>query len=515
MASDLKVYIDISNGGGFQRIYDPTNDFFDGRICYNMSVENEFNSAGSCGFTVPPTNPLYNALQVLNTMVQVTMFNRRVFYGRISRISKNFYLEKQVECEGILACLNDILIMPFKYTGVIARKSLAEHIQHIMSIYNGKCTPSRSCGYYLNLGDDDRGIYDNANIYYVEGVDSAVTVWDEMNNMLNADPGRVIFPDYEYGGNQILAMVRVPIATLNTEVTAPIEFATNLLDYSEDTNVSDVYTAIYPVDENGNLIDPSADGRYSPYVWNALESQYGRIEKTVTVTLNPIAGMGITKTYEYESMIPKEGDNPRAKGWFEKDGDSYILTDDETVVSGKTYYMQVDYYSIVPAAATANYAQSVEEACRTHMQALERSLIPDISIKAVDLSWLNGFNPLDIRLGVSMPILSAPHNLHGFYVCSKVSLNLENPEDTQYTFTFSGQELKTGYGRRSEALAGNVYEIQNGLKTINNTSHPIPTNVRASANQVVVDYPTYRVVYTADGDGQTRNNLAVAVEGKS
>lgn len=43
-------------------------------------------------------------------------------------------------------------------------------------------------------------------------------------------------------------------------------------------------------------------------------------------------------TYTYETVTPEAGDNPAAKGWYEKVEDNYILTTDTTVVEGKTYY---------------------------------------------------------------------------------------------------------------------------------------------------------------------------------
>lgn len=42
----------------------------------------------------------------------------------------------------------------------------------------------------------------------------------------------------------------------------------------------------------------------------------------------------------YTPVTPAQGDNPKAKGWYEKVGssDEYQLTTDETVQNGKTYY---------------------------------------------------------------------------------------------------------------------------------------------------------------------------------
>ena len=41
---------------------------------------------------------------------------------------------------------------------------------------------------------------------------------------------------------------------------------------------------------------------------------------------------------ESSIVIPQEGDNPAELGWFEKDGDDYVPTEDETPDPEKTYY---------------------------------------------------------------------------------------------------------------------------------------------------------------------------------
>lgn len=46
-------------------------------------------------------------------------------------------------------------------------------------------------------------------------------------------------------------------------------------------------------------------------------------------------------TVSYREVTPKEGDSPVNKGWYEKDGDNYVLSEDVSVVSGKTYYERI------------------------------------------------------------------------------------------------------------------------------------------------------------------------------
>ena len=49
---------------------------------------------------------------------------------------------------------------------------------------------------------------------------------------------------------------------------------------------------------------------------------------------------GGSKTVSYDAVVPEEGDNPSAEGWYEKASKGYMKTEDTYVRSGKTYYEQ-------------------------------------------------------------------------------------------------------------------------------------------------------------------------------
>ena len=59
----------------------------------------------------------------------------------------------------------------------------------------------------------------------------------------------------------------------------------------------------------------------------------------------------------YSGVVPKEGDNPKEKGWYVLEDDEYVLTADTTVKSGTTYYEKLD----VTFAGINNFNLWVEE----------------------------------------------------------------------------------------------------------------------------------------------------------
>lgn len=93
----------------------------------------------------------------------------------------------------------------------------------------------------------------------------------------------------------------------------------------------------------------------------------GIIYEDVDVTTGDMPGSVVTKgiiyedklpvtDYAYDAVTPETGDNPKAKGWYERSGSAgayvYTLTTDTTVDSEKTYYERSNIY-IASAAKTA------------------------------------------------------------------------------------------------------------------------------------------------------------------
>lgn len=65
------------------------------------------------------------------------------------------------------------------------------------------------------------------------------------------------------------------------------------------------------------------------------------IYATVTVKGKFDTTSANTDAYEmtYAEVTPEEGDNPKARGWYELSGSDYVLTNDTSVQDGKTYYV--------------------------------------------------------------------------------------------------------------------------------------------------------------------------------
>lgn len=81
----------------------------------NPSLELEMNSAGSFNFTLPPTHPYWDRIEILKSTIDVYEDDDLIFTGRVANIDKNWNNERVVECEGALAYFNDSVHRQMKW----------------------------------------------------------------------------------------------------------------------------------------------------------------------------------------------------------------------------------------------------------------------------------------------------------------------------------------------------------------------------------------------------------------
>ena len=81
----------------------------------NPSIELEMNAAGSFNFTLPPTHPYWDSIEILKSTIDVYEDDDLIFTGRVANIDKNWNNERVVECEGALAYFNDSVHRQMKW----------------------------------------------------------------------------------------------------------------------------------------------------------------------------------------------------------------------------------------------------------------------------------------------------------------------------------------------------------------------------------------------------------------
>lgn len=207
--------------------------------CENVKVTLEVNAAGSLEFTMPPTHPNIDDIEIMSSTLRVFRDRVEIFRGRPTEINITFFGKKQVYCEGVLAFLNDSIqrqgeyhdITPYNYLNTLLTAHNSQ-VEDNRKIYIGTVTVTDS--------NDSLYRYTNYN-----------PTLREIKEDLLDDLGGYLFPRFAQDGKVYLDYLEDYPGTC----TQQIVFGLNLLDYTRGFNVSDMCTRIIPLGAQVN--DPT------------------------------------------------------------------------------------------------------------------------------------------------------------------------------------------------------------------------------------------------------------------
>ena len=294
----IYAYIGL-NSDIAELVYDPIDNpasVEKGYVITAGSFINRIDSAGEASFTIPPSHPLYNSLHKIKTHIVIKEGPKVVWYGRVFSTRRDFRNCKVITCEGAMAFLNDICLAPYRYyvknpkygqpdepEYVVQPKTIKDHIDYIMDVYNTRCHSSRKVsvsvtGIEFHVGE------------IIEGCDSYDTVLNELKNMVG---------DYNYHFITSFKGTGRPEVSVNIEklptfgCTQKIEFGKNLLDFEEYINAESAYGCIIPLgegdtncyDDNGmDPIESKIELKDRAYYVSGNTSEYGPIDRVINFT---------------------------------------------------------------------------------------------------------------------------------------------------------------------------------------------------------------------------------------
>lgn len=190
-----------------------------------------------------------------------------------------------------------------------------------------------------------------------------------------------------------------------------IEFGSNLLDLTEYISAEDVFTVLIPLGAEQEDSDGNSTGRLTI---SSVNNGNDCIEDETAVSL-----FGrIWKVQEWDDVAVAE--NLLSKGT------EYLKSGIEMAVS--------------------------------------------LSIKAVDARLLN-VDTGRIKLGDQVRVVSLPHKLDKYFLCSKISYDLVNPENTNYT-------LGVAFSALTEKQVSNEKAVRNTISVVQSTAVSTQNSVR-------------------------------------
>lgn len=257
----------------------------DGLPIYDLRDENlvlidpkldlEVNKAGSFTFKMPPQHPRYELPQKMLSCIQVFQDDEEVFNGRITECNIDFYNRKQLTCEGQLAYLNDSIQRPAEYHDMTVRG----YLETLITQHNKQVSKDKQFKVgIVTVTDSNDSLYRYTN-YNSTTKEIKEDLIDDLGGYLRVrNVNGTAYLDY--------------IADYENVSTQSIEFGENLLDFSRNTDLTDIATVFIPLGakleespiaalEQRLTIESVNDGSDSLVNLEAVK-KFGYISKTIT-----------------------------------------------------------------------------------------------------------------------------------------------------------------------------------------------------------------------------------------
>lgn len=190
----------------------------------------ELNKSGSFVFTIYSSNPYYNSIQKMKSIITVYKGDELIFRGRAINEALGFYKDKTFTCEGELGFLLDSIMRPYDFTG-----TPEELLRLYIETHNSQVDESKR----FTVGTVT---VTDPNDYIVRSNSSYETVSENLYTRLIDMLGGYIFISDNNGERVINWYAESPYRS-----SQPIEFGENLLDFTKTNGAEDIATAIIPL----------------------------------------------------------------------------------------------------------------------------------------------------------------------------------------------------------------------------------------------------------------------------
>lgn len=360
----------------------PINDLFSSsRTVSNPKLVLEIGKAGSLEFSIPSVNPISSEFVPLKTKVRVEVDGEELLDGRVLTKSKDFWNTRKITCEGNLAYLVDSVQKGEKFEG-----KTHDLFKQIIRNHNKRVEEDKRF-VVGTIGIENRDVYiagQSDEIY--EDLETNRFNYKQIaiNGVTNSWP-----TSFDYIDSCLIQYCGGYLRTRKVNGKTYIDL---ILDYG-NTNIPEIQFGV-------NLLDLTEETS---------------IDELFTV------------------LIPL-GDNNLDISSVNNGSDELI---DETGVARYGRIVKTHVFSGV------SNAQTLLENGRRFLS--NQSNIPStFSVKAIDIHFINP-DIKSIHCGDRVHIDSAPHGILDFMTCTRIEYDLENPENTVYTFGIPHQTLTDRY----------------------------------------------------------------------
>lgn len=410
-------------------------------LVLSPKLTREVSKGGSLVFTMPQDHPQYSMLQKMSTVVVAKRDGKEIWRGRVLKHEANFYNQRVVYCEGALSYFNDSSITPFNYKG-----TLRQFLQHIVDAHNDQVKSQMKC---FQLGTVTAALgnmqvqFGDADQYGV-GEDYG-KVWDILDKLVLK-----VFGGYFYCGFDAATGYNVlnycdQAYEEKRQTVQKIEYGRNLLNLSETTDVTDLYTRIYPIG-NKHTVDTSK--WYYKLMWwrdpskDKHEERWGIMETDAATVAQYLPAAG----YSYNLQ----------EGWIQND-------------------TAVQKFGIITRIVEFD-TDSANDTFAAGVQALQQNYAMKISyvIRAVDLVDA-GYDTDRLDFAMYSHVVSAPHSVDAIMLCTKLVEPFDHPDKKEYSFGMTRRTLTD----RQAANIGRTNLLEEQAATSANSTEALLKNLNA------------------------------------
>lgn len=424
-------------------LYDPRMEELTLR---DVSVHLAVDAVGSMSFTIDHDHPFADQLTRMKGRLELLSDGLPIFRGRILSDTQGFDLERTVEAEGQLACLNDSVVPPFDFPADYEDDPEYEAADNVVAFWLGKLLEAHNAQVtqeqQIKLG---QVTVSDPNNYIARSATDYATTWATLTDKLTGSAlGGHFLVRYESDGTYLDYLADYPLSNVQG-----ITFAENLLELTDEIDATEVFTAILPVGAEGLTIADLPDGDST------------------------------------EDLV-KEGSIIYSKAGVARFG---------RIVSVQTWD-DVTEAANLRTKAMELLAQSGVLPLRT------------ISVTAVDLHCTND-EIAEMRVGRYTSVTSDPHGIDVSYALTQLDLDIQDPGNTRITFgatiktqTDRVQGALTDIRDQNDGQQAEINQTKTDLSSLAQTTSRQITQVLQDSKQIILsaleeytrtsDFETYK-----------------------
>ena len=391
-----EVYIDGTRTTG--KLLHMTGIDDSSRYVLSAQLSLQVGEAGSFSFTITPNHILYDEITPYKTTVNVYQEGVELFRGRVTGYSTDIERQRQVECEGDLAYLSDVI---FPNSEISTKdRTLAAAFGYFVQLYNkfGELKPGDTR--YLVPGDVS---ISKAN-YTVKvsewiGTEKSATEFTDARSLI--DEFIETFGGYLRTKRKEDGYVYLEYISGYTDVNdQTIAYGSNLLEFSIESKPDDLFTVLVPLGDSDEEQDEAI-------TIARVNTKRDSSVKNATLVHNKVSG------WKGRELVWEEG--VKLYGRIVKQETFNGITSSSELMS-----RSMAYFRECIAGHLGNY-----------------------TLKAVDQHFLDPANR-PIYLGQKVRIVSALHGIDTAdqpLTCMKIDYDLSNPETVSCEFDIPFQPL--------------------------------------------------------------------------